>query len=641
MAGGGELAERINLKIGSRVLAAIAPVIRVANSVGVGLVVVMVLLVVLDVCLRYFFHNSILGTVELEELMLCVVIFLGIAYTGLQGGHVGIDILHRRFTKGAQAAIDSLTSLLGMVVVALIAWQSVVRAIFSLSINEHGGVTGWPYWPFMLVMGFGCSLLFLVLLGNLLSSLADVKRISRWPGLWLSVIGIVAVALTLSPAWVKELAIRIPDFNAGLIGIGVMLILMALKMPIAFAMAFVGFIGMWYVQGIDAILPIMAVGPWIVVTQFVFCVLPFFVLMGMFAFYGGISRDLYDTAYKWVGHQPGGLSMASIAGCAGFAAICGCSTATAASMGTIALPEMKRYNYNDSLATGSVAAGGTLGILIPPSMGFIIYAILTEESVGELFIAGIFPGILLAGTYMLSSYIRCRFNPRLGPRGEAISFKEKVLSLKGTGAMLFLFLLVMGGIYLGVFSPTEAGAIGAFGALVISLASRRLSRNTFVDSLLETGKLIAMIFAILCGVKILGYFIAVSKIPMELSDFIVSLGASPYVVLVLILFVYVILGMLMNIMPMIMLTLPILYPTILGLGFDPIWFGVIMVIMMEMGQITPPVGINVYVISGIAKDVPMGTIFKGIIPFWGCQVLIIIILVFFPQIATFLPAMMR
>jgi tripartite ATP-independent transporter DctM subunit len=419
-----------------------------------------------------------------------------------------------------------------------------------------------------------------------------------------------------------------------------MLFLMFLKMPIAFCMAFIGLEGLWYLKGISQTLPLMALGPWMVASHWSYSVIATFVLMGMFAFHSGISKDLYDSGYKWFGHQPGGLALTTVAACGGFASICGCSTATAATMATIALPEMQRFNYKPSLSTGSVAAGGTLGILIPPSLGFMVYGVITEESIGKLFIAGIIPGIILLALFMLAIYIPCRMNRDLGPSGPRFGFVEKIYALRKTWAMLLLFLVVMGGLYFGVFGPSDAGAIGAFGALAIGLVMGRLSWNRIMDALLEAGRLTAMIFMILCCVKILSYFIALTKIPFFLSDLILSYQLSAYWVLLLIFVLYLILGMLMNIIPMMILTLPIIFPMVIQVGFDPIWFGVVMVVMMEMGQITPPVGINVFVVSGVAPNIPMGSIFKGIIPFVFAQCVLLIFLVLFPKIATFLPGLM-
>jgi len=620
---------------------ALVPVSRYINIAAVSIVVVMMLWVVADVSGRFFFASPIKGTLDYVRFMLAIVVFWGAAYCQLQKRHVRIDIFVPKLPKTAQVVIDSITYIFSVVVIAVMTWQTGVYTMQTFASKYHPLSTFFPVWPSVALVTLGAGLLFLALLQDTLISLANVWKTTRLPALWLLLIGVISVAMIGLASWLNAAGVEVSPLTAGLIGAALMLTLMLLRMPIAFSMAFIGLIGFWYLRGFAPALSIFMNVPYGTAATFLFTVLPFFVFMGLLCFHSGVSRELYETAYAWVGDRQGGLAMATIGGCAGFAAICGDSLATAATMGAISLPEMKKYKYNSSLATGSVAAGGTLGILIPPSVGFIIYGLLTEESIGMLFIAGIIPGILLAGMFMFSIYIRCRFNPALGPKGGQTTFIEKVKSLKGTWATLLLFLFVMGGIYGGAFTPTEGGALGAFGALVIALVRRKITRKGFTQALLDTGQNTSMILLIIVGVFILGYFVSMSEIPLQLSNWIVSLEVSRYVILALILFLYVLLGMLMNIIPMIMITLPIFYPTILALGFDPIWFGVVMVIMMEMGQITPPVGVNVFVIAGVAKDVPMGTIFKGILPFWGVEVVCIILLTAFPQIALFLPNMMK
>ena len=332
--------------------------------------------------------------------------------------------------------------------------------------------------------------------------------------------------------------------------------------------------------------------------------------------------------------------MATVVACAGFAAISGSSLATAAIMGMVALPEMKRFNYDSALATGCVAAGGTLGILIPPSTIMIIYGILTEQPIGTLFIAGILPGILLTSIFLVTIYLQTRRNPLLAPAGPRFPWKERFAAFKDTGSVIFLFVLVIGGLYTGWFSPTEAAGVGAFGALLIGVVKRRLNRKNLFSALQETALITAMVFTILIGANILGYFMTVSQIPESLSRLIVSLGFNKYVVMSIICIIYVILGCLMEGMAIMVLTLPVVFPLVVHLGFDPIWFGVMVTLFIEMGLITPPVGVNVFVISGIAKEVPMYTIFRGIVPFFVGMVICLIILIIFPQIALFLPQTM-
>jgi tripartite ATP-independent transporter DctM subunit len=401
-------------------------------------------------------------------------------------------------------------------------------------------------------------------------------------------------------------------------------------------MIIVGYIGMFVVRKNSlAVYAMLGSAPYFNVANYVFAVLPMFVLMGAIANYSGISKDLFKTAQKWFGNIPGGLAISSIAGCAGFAAVCGDSMACAVTMGSVAYPEMKRHQYNSAISTGCLAAGGTLGILIPPSIGFIIYSIISEESVGKLFIAGITPGILLAILFIICIWVLNRFRPHWFPAAERFSLKERIVSLTKIWAVVALFVLILGGMLGGFFSPNEGGAVGAFGAFLIGIFRRRLNVKDFIQSLKETAAITNRLFLIIIGVGILGYFLAATRFPNYLADFVLSLGAGKYTILMAIFFLYLILGCLMNVIPMIMLTLPAIYPTIIAVGFDPLWFGVFTVLLMEMGQISPPVGINVFSIS-IVTDVPMGKIFKGIFPFLLCMFICLVILTIFPELALFL-----
>jgi len=431
-----------------------------------------------------------------------------------------------------------------------------------------------------------------------------------------------------------------PEF-IGIIGIAIMFLFLALRLYIGVAMALVGFLGFSYLSGISPGLSLFGMVPYQTGSFYTFSIIPLFVLMGQFAFYSGMSEDIYRAVHKWIGHFPGGLGMATILGCAGFAAISGSSLATAATMGTVALPEMRKYKYNEGLATGSVAAGGTLGILIPPSIGFVIYGILTEESIGRLLLAGILPGILLAGLYMLTIYIICKRNPEMGPPGAKTSFKEKLLSLTGIWGMLLLFALVMGGIYAGIFTPIEAAGVGACGALLIAVLRKRMNLTLIIKCLQDTLQTTAMIFLILIGAEIFTLFLGVSKLPMLLADVIGGLPFPRYLILTIILLLYVVLGCVLDGIAMIVLTIPVIFPVITAVHFDPIWFGVLMVIVLEMGLITPPVGLNVFIIKGVAKDIPLRIIFRGVVPFLFASVVAIALIMLFPQIALYIPINMR
>ncbi|OGP64706.1 MAG: C4-dicarboxylate ABC transporter permease [Deltaproteobacteria bacterium RBG_13_53_10] len=434
--------------------------------------------------------------------------------------------------------------------------------------------------------------------------------------------------------------------SAGIVGIAALIVILFSGMPIGIVMGLVGFLGMAYIGGTGAAFTSMGSSPYTTASSYGLSVVPLFVLMGSFCFFSGLSRDLYNTAYKWLGHFPGGLAMATVGGCAGFAAVSGSSVATTATMGMVALPEMRRYKYDQLLATGCIAAGGSIGILIPPSIILVIYGILTEQSIGKLFLAGFMPGILEAIFYMITIYILCTMNPLLGPRGEKSSFKQRLVSLKDTWGVLTLFIIVIGGIYMGIFTPTEAAGVGAFGALLFALGmsvlgKRQFTWQNFMDSLIDTGKTTAMVFVILIGANILGYFLAITRLPFALSDYVAALAVNRYIVLGIVIIVYLFLGAIMSSMAMIVLTVPILFPVITALGFDPIWFGIIIVRLVEIGQITPPVGINVFIMQGIAKDVPMYDIFRGIVPFLIADIVHVAMLIAFPQIALFLPNLMK
>jgi C4-dicarboxylate transporter DctM subunit len=428
--------------------------------------------------------------------------------------------------------------------------------------------------------------------------------------------------------------------TTGFIGIGILFIFLFSGMPIGIAMGMVGFAGFAFLRGLDSALGVLTTVPYRTFASYDFSVVPLFILMGTFCFHAGLSKDLYNTVYRWLGHFRGGLALAIVGACAGFAAVSGSSTATAATMGVVALPEMKRYGYDPALATGSVAAGGTIGILIPPSVGLIVYGIIAEQSIGRLFLAGFIPGVLEAVFYMITIFIICRLNPRLGPPGPISSWRERIVSLKSTWVILLLFVLVLGGIYFGIFTPTEAAGVGAFGAFLSALLRGKLDRKAIQESLFETLRNTAMILIIVLGALILGYFLAISRVPFTIADTIVGLEINRYIMLIFILVFLLFLGTVIDAPAMILLVTPIFYPVAEKLGFDPIWFGIIIVRMCEMALISPPVGLNVFVIKGVAPDVPMYTIFRGIVPFLMADVCHIALLIAVPQLSLFLPSLM-
>lgn len=424
---------------------------------------------------------------------------------------------------------------------------------------------------------------------------------------------------------------------AGLLGLAGLFLLLALRMPVGIAMMLVGLLGFGALNGWGPALAMLGGEPFVIATNYELIVIPLFVLMGNFATVSGMSRDLYAAAYVWFGHWRGGLASATIAACAGFAALSGSSVAAAVTMGKVALPEMRAYRYDPRLATGAIAAGGTLGILIPPSTGFVIYAILTEESIGRLFLAGVFPGLLLTALFILSIFVQTRFRPRLGPPGPASPIRDRIRAVRQASAMIGIVALTIGGIYAGLFTPTEAAGVGAFLSLLLALVRGRLSWGSLSSLSLESVRTTALVFLILVGAHIFNPFLALTHIPTDLAELLVDMELPRLAVLAILLASYIVLGMFLEGFAMLVLTLPIVHPIILTLGYDPIWFGVVMVIVLEMGLISPPVGVNVFVVKGIAEDVPMTQIFAGILPFWIAMAACLAILVAFPDIALFLP----
>jgi tripartite ATP-independent transporter DctM subunit len=423
----------------------------------------------------------------------------------------------------------------------------------------------------------------------------------------------------------------------GGLGILALLVLLAFRMPVGITLVVVGTLGFAAVAGWQGALGLLGASPFQHSFNYDLSVIPLFVLMGNLAMISGMSSDAYTAGQRWVGHWRGGLASATVVACAVFAAVSGSSVASAATMSSVALPEMRKRNYDPRLATGCVAAGGTLGILIPPSTGFVVYALLTEESIGRLFLAGIVPGLLLTALFVATIWLVTWFRPAMGPSVPKASVAERIQALRQVGPLLTIVIVVLGGIYVGVFTPTEAAAVGALLTLLLGLWRRRVTPANFFEALLQTTRTTAFVFLILIGAHLFSPFLAVSQIPSTISEVISHLDVPREAILTLLMVLYIVLGTFLEGFAMMVLTLPIVFPVITSLGYDPVWFGVVMVIVLEMGLISPPVGVNVFVVKGFAEDVPMGQIFAGILPFWLAMLVCLLLLVLFPQLALFVP----
>ena len=428
----------------------------------------------------------------------------------------------------------------------------------------------------------------------------------------------------------------------GILGIAaLLLVLFFLGTPVGFAMGIVGFVGFSLVISFKAGLNMLSTVLWSTFSQYGLTVIPLFIFMGQIAFHSGVNEKLYRSAYKWVGQVRGGLAMATVMACAAFAAICGSNAATAATMTTVALPEMKKYGYDPRLSTGAIACGSTLGVVIPPSVVLIVIGLSTEQSIARLFYGGIGAGLVLASLLMLSVYGICRLHPSWGPVGPGFTWKEKLKSLSGAMEMIILFLLVMLGLLFGAFTPAEAGAVGSFFAVVISLVQRRLTWKGFVASVVDTLRVSCMVIVIVAGAMIFGRFLAVTRIPFDIASWVVGLPVPNVAIMAIIFGIFVVGGAVMDALALLLITIPIFFPVAVELGYDPLWFGVTVTVITTLGAVTPPVGATTYVVAGMSQNVSIKDVFKGTAYFLPAYLLCVIILMIFPQIVTYLPALVR
>ena len=424
------------------------------------------------------------------------------------------------------------------------------------------------------------------------------------------------------------------EFQIGLAGIALLFVLLATSMPVAFSMTLVGLAGFAVVVSGPAALNVLVTDYFDTFSNYGLTVIPLFVFMGQVAFHTGISQKLFDAAQCWFGWLRGGLAMATVGACTVFGAVCGSGPATAATMAAVALPEMKRHKYHPGFAAGTVAAGGSIGMMIPPSIVFIVYGVMTEQSIGKLFIAGIVPGLLVSALFMGTIALMCRWRPALAPAAAATTWRERIRSLRGVGETLVLFALVMGGMFAGWFTPTEAAAVGAAGSVGIALAARKCSWRMLATALNETLCTSCMVLVIVAGATVFGHFLQITNVPTELAAWMAGLPLPGWGIMMVIILFYLVAGAFLDALALVMLTIPIFYPVVLELGFDPIWFGVVIVLVTQMGVISPPVGVNVYVVSGMDRAVPLQAVFKGALPYLAALLVAALLLLALPQIVT-------
>ncbi len=614
---------------------------RSAVYVAAAALVAMMLLTVSDVTLRNLFSVVVPGGMELTGLLMIIVALATLASVEREGGHIRVDLVLRLMPEWLRAPTLAGGLLLTLATIAVTGYQIFLQARYLSDNGIVTGVTGLPEWPFVAGATLFILLFALSLLGSLASSLAAATRDIDARAIAVLLAWAVAVILIMLLALFPQHApFELPRGARGLFAISLCFVLIFLGVHIAAAMAVTALVGISILISSTASLTSLGTTTIDVVSDQTWSVVPLFTWMGLIVVASGFAEDLYRSAYRWIGHLPGGLASASTVACAGLSSIVGDTLSGVYSMGSIALPQMRKYNYDMRLATASIACAATIGVMIPPSLAFIVYGMITEVSIGKLFMAGILPGILFAFILVGLITIRAKLNPDLAPRGEVSNWNERLSSSARVWPIVVLMLLVLGGIYSGAVTPNEAAGIGVFGALVISALARRLTWSTLWQSIERALLLSAAIIIIFMFATAFSRFIAISGLTQQLADLIIGFELGKYQLIAAILVFYVLIGMFMNALPALVLTVPLFYPVAMSAGFDPVWFGVVVVIMVELGVVTPPIGVNVFAIAAIAKDVPMYDVFRGVLPFWFAFLILIVLIVAFPQISLFLPSLM-
>lgn len=614
---------------------------KAARYLGGAALVAIMCLTAADVILRNLFSVVVPGGMEMTGLLMIFVALSTLSLVELDKGHIRVDVVLNGVPEFARLPLNAGGLLLTLATICLATLQVFRQSMYQAGNGIMTGVLSVPEWPFALAAGVFMALFALALLRNLSSATRDVVRLRDVRSL--AILAVFA-ALALAIVWFSfrpaDLPFEIPRDMRGVACILLCFVLIFLGVHIAAAMAISAVLGISLLVGPAASLTSLGTTTLDVVRDPTWSAVPLFTWMGLIVVASGFAEGLYRAAYKWVGHLPGGLASASTIACAGLSSIVGDTLSGVYSMGSIALPQMRAYGYDMKLATASIACAATIGVMIPPSIAFIVYGMITEVSIGMLFLAGLLPGILFAVILIAMITVRAMINPALAPRGERSSWQDRFATSVETWPILALILTVLGGIYSGIVTTNEAAGVGVLGALLISAVMGRLSRRTFWSAIEQTLRLSTAIIIIFMFATVFSRFIAISGLTGQLAQLIVDLDLGKYELLGAILAFYVLIGMFMNALPALVLTVPLFFPLAMNAGFDPIWFGVICVIMVELGVVTPPIGVNVFAISAMTKDVSMYQIFRGVFPFWFAFLALVGLITIFPQIALFLPSLM-
>lgn len=607
----------------------------IALVIGAVSLVLLAVPVAIDVLLRYA-GSYFPGAFEIQELMMGTLAVSGMIVVSCRDRHIAIDFFYQRFSLRVRQFLDALFEFMGLAFFSVLGWEILVLAFEKVHGTEVTSTLHIPLFVPMLFFGF-CMVIFACTL--LVKTLRCFVGIMKDGVSWFIPLIVLITVLTALFPWILEYAGIFPTrAQLGVFGMLFFMVILFIGFPLGYAMGISGFIGLLCLRP-DVITHFNTLSMTSYNSAFsaTLAVVPLFCLMGELSLASGISSDMFKAARIWMGRTPASLGIAAIIGCAGFAAICGDSLACGVTMASVALPEMRKHGYEPAFSCATLACGGTLGVLIPPSLSFIIYAIVTETSTGRLFMAGVIPGLILCALFILILLVIAFRHPEVLPRGESHSMKEKLVSLTGIFPILLLIFVIMGGILAGFFSAAEAGAIGSVTVWLFSLAARRISwqqtKHCLINTVFIAGKLL---FILMC-VSLLGVFLAYTRLTVTLAQYVSTLDVNRYVILFIIVIFYIIMGCMMNVLPLLLLTLPTIFPTVQALNFDPVWFGVVIVLLTEMAVITPPVGINVFGISSMAKDVPMVAIFRNVWLFFLCIAFLIVLITIFPQVVLWLP----
>ncbi len=614
---------------------------RLCLYAGGMALVIMMGLTVADVILRNLFSIVVPGGIEMTGLLMIIVALSTLAVVEIERNHIRVDLLLRLLSEPVRIAVTAGGLLLTLAMMIVTAVRIVDQAGYLRTNDIVTGVLRVHEWPFVMAGAVFVILFALALAINLVQDLGTVARQRNMAAYLVLAVSLAVVAAIFYLSFHPEaLPFEMSRVWRGGLSILLCFVLIFLGVHVAAAMAVTSLLGISLLISAKASLTSLGTTTIDVVSDPTWSVVPLFTWMGLIVVASGFAESLFRAAYRWIGHLPGGLASASTVACAGLSSIVGDTLSGVYSMGSIALPQMRKYNYDMKLATASIACAATIGVMVPPSIAFIVYGMITEVSIGKLFMAGVLPGIVFAMILIGLITFRAWLNPGLAPRGEASTWEERLTSGLETWPILVLMLLVLGGIYSGVVTPNEAGGLGVFGALTIGFVTGRLSLADLWRSMEQTLRLTAGIIVIFMFATAFSRFIAVSGLTQQLADFVIGMELGKYQLICAILAFYVLIGMFMNSLPALVLTVPLFFPIAMNAGFDPIWFGVLVVIMVELGVVTPPIGVNVFAIASIAKDVSMYDVFKGIFPFWIASVILIGLIVLFPQISLFLPSLM-